>query len=99
MRKKVGSIWVMVGLAWCVRPMDALKTAAGGTNGTNGFTDVTHFLDTLATYVIYLALPLGVLSLIAAGGMLISGNQDGTTWLARTAIGVGIVLLSKGIMQ
>jgi hypothetical protein len=31
--------------------------------------------------------------------MLIAGNPDGTTWLARTAVGVGIVLLAKGIMS
>jgi hypothetical protein len=79
-------------------PMAALKTAAGGTSGTNGFADVSKFLDNLATYVIYLAIPAGALGLIAAGGMLITGNPDGTTWLARTAVGVGIVLLAKGIM-
>jgi hypothetical protein len=85
---------VMIG----VMQMSALKTAAGGTSGTNGFADVTKFLDTLATYVIYLAIPAGALGIIAAGGMLISGNPDGTSWLARTAVGVGIVLLAKGIM-
>ncbi len=66
--------------------------------GQNGFADVSRFLDNLATYVIYLAIPAGVLAIIAAGGMLITGNPDGTTWLARTAVGVGIVLLAKGIM-
>jgi hypothetical protein len=84
--------------AACTAPMAALRTAAGGTSGTNGFADVSRFLDNLATYVIYLAIPAGALALIAAGGMLIAGNPDGTTWLARTAIGVGIVLLAKGIM-
>jgi hypothetical protein len=85
-------------LAACAAPMAALRTAAGGTSGTNGFADVSKFLDNLATYVTYLAIPLGVLALIAAGGMLISGNPEGTSWLAKTAIGVGIVLLAKGIM-
>ena len=79
-------------------PMAALRTAAGGTSGQNGFAEVSKFLDNLATYVIYLAIPAGALGLIAAGGMLIAGNPDGTTWLARTALGVGIVLLAKGIM-
>ena len=83
----------------CSAPLGALRTAAGGTSGTNGFADVSEFLDNLATYVIYLAIPAGALGLIAAGGMLIAGNPDGTTWLARTAIGVGIVLLAKGIMS
>src|SRR5919112_1782417 len=76
----------------------ALRTAAGGTSGTNGFADVSRFLDNLATYIIYLAIPAGALGLIAAGGMMIAGNPAGTTWLARTAVGVGIVLLAKGIM-
>lgn len=79
-------------------PISALRTAAGGTSGTNGFADVSRFLDNLATYVIYLAIPAGALALIAAGGMLIGGNPSGTTWLARAAVGVGIVLLAKGIM-
>jgi TrbC/VIRB2 pilin len=83
----------------CTVPMAALRTAAGGTSGTNGFADVSRFLDNLATYVIYLAIPAGALGLIAAGGMLIAGNPAGTTWLARTALGVGIVLLAKGIMS
>jgi hypothetical protein len=86
-------------VAACTVPMAALRTAAGGTSGTNGFQDVSRFLDNLATYVIYLAIPAGALGLIAAGGMLIAGNPAGTTWLARTAVGVGIVLLAKGIMS
>ena len=85
-------------VAAATTPMAALRTAAGGTSGQNGFVEVSKFLDNLATYVIYLAIPAGALALIAAGGMLIAGNPDGTTWLARTAIGVGIVLLAKGIM-
>jgi hypothetical protein len=85
-------------MAATTAPMAALRTAAGGTSGSNGFADVSRFLDNLATYVIYLAIPAGALGLIAAGGMLIAGNPDGTTWLARTAVGVGIVLLAKGIM-
>jgi TrbC/VIRB2 pilin len=85
-------------VAACSTPMAALKTAAGGTSGRNGFAEVSEFLDNLATYLIWLAIPLGALGLIAAGGMLIAGNPDGTTWLARTAVGVGIVLLAKGIM-
>jgi len=36
--------------------------------------------------------------LIAAACILIAGDSDGTTWLERTAVGVGIVLLAKGIM-
>lgn len=92
-----GATFVAMAAA-CTAPMAALRTAAGGTSGQNGFADVSRFLDNLATYVIYLAIPAGVLAVIAAGGMLIAGNPSGTTWLARTAVGVGIVLLAKGIM-
>jgi hypothetical protein len=80
-------------------PLSALKTAAGGTTGTNGLHDVANFLDNLATYLIYLAIPGGALGLIASGGMLIAGNPDAPKWLARSAIGVGVVLLAKGIMS
>jgi hypothetical protein len=97
-RRLANALMLAAMVAACTAPMAALRTAAGGTSGTNGFADVSKFLDNLATYVIYLAIPAGALGLIAAGGMLIAGNPDGTTWLARTAVGVGIVLLAKGIM-
>jgi hypothetical protein len=78
----------------------ALQTAAdGGASGTNGFHDVTRYLDVLITYVIYLAIPLGALGFIAAGAQLISGNPDGSTTMVRTVAGVGVVLLAKGIMS
>lgn len=98
-KRGIKEMVVGVMLLGALSPMAALRTAAGGTNGTNGFADVSKFLDNLATYVIYLAIPAGALGLIAAGGMLIAGNPDGTSWLARTAVGVGIVLLAKGIMS
>jgi hypothetical protein len=79
--------------------LSALRTAAGGTSGQNGFADVARFLDNLATYLIYLAIPGGALGLIAGGGMLIAGNPDAPKWLSRSAIGVGVVLLAKGIMS
>lgn len=78
----------------------ALRTAAGGgPSGRNGFAEMAEFLNNLATYMMYLAIPLGALGLIAAGGMLISGNPSGSSMLAKTALGVGIVLLAKGIMS
>src|SRR5919107_5135261 len=85
-------------VAAAATPMAALRTAAGGTSGQNGFADVSKFLDNLATYVIYLAIPAGALGLIAAGGMLIAGNPAGTAWLSPPAPGGGILLLAKGIM-
>jgi TrbC/VIRB2 pilin len=93
---KAGTLTLMLGASSA--SLSALRTAAGGTSGSNGFADVAKFLDNIATYLIYLAIPGGALGLIAAGGMLISGSPDGPKWLARTGIGVGIVLLAKGIM-
>jgi len=78
--------------------LSALRTAAGGTSGTSGLHDVANFLDNLATYLIYLAIPGGALGLIASGGMLIAGNPEAPKWLTRSAVGVGVVLLAKGIM-
>ena len=78
----------------------ALKTAAGPGNapsGTNGFDDAVKFLDNIATYLIYIAIPGGALGLIAGGGMLMAGSPEGPKWITRTVIGVGVVLLSKGL--
>lgn len=58
-----------------------------------------EYLDNLITYVTYLAIPLGALGLIAAGGMLISGNPSGSSMLAKTALGVGVILLARGVMS
>lgn len=97
--KKAAAIAVALLLATVAAPqMAALKTAAGGPTGTNGFVDVSTFLDHLATYLIWLAIPAASLGIIAGGGMMIAGNSDGPTWIARSAIGFGIVLLAKGIM-
>ena len=77
----------------------ALETAAGGSGkGTGGFTGFVTFLDNVATYLVYVGAAAGVLGLIASGGMLIAGSPEGGKWLTRTVIGVGIVLLAKGIM-
>jgi TrbC/VIRB2 pilin len=77
----------------------ALETAAGGGgNGSGGFSGFVSFLDNVATYLVYVGAAAGVLGLIAAGGMLIAGSPEGGKWLTRTVIGVGIVLLAKGIM-
>lgn len=76
----------------------ALKTAAGGTSGTNGFHEVSAFLDHLAGYLMYLAIPAGALGIIAAGGALMVGNPQGASWLAKVAVGVGVVLCARGIL-
>ena len=79
---------------------DALNSAAGGgRSGRSGFARVAEYLDNLIGYIMWLAIPLGALGLIAAGGMLIAGNPQGQSMLAKTAVGVGIVLLARGIMS
>ena len=76
----------------------ALKTAATDPTGTSGFAGAVAFLNNLSTYLIYLAVPAGVIGGIVGGMMMIGGSPEGPKWLARTFIGVGVVLLSKGIM-
>lgn len=76
----------------------ALKTAAGGTSGSNGFHDVTEFLDKLAGYLMWIAIPAGALGIIAGGAQLIAGSQDGASTIAKCALGVGLILLSRGIL-
>jgi hypothetical protein len=98
-KKRIGRASVLAVMAtvggW---QLAALKTAAGGTSGSNGFANVSAFLDHLATMLIFLAIPAGVLGLIAAGGMMIAGNPDGQTWLVRTIFGVALIFLAKGVM-
>jgi hypothetical protein len=85
-------------LAFSNLTLGALATAAGRPTGTSGFANVATFLNNVATYLIYLAVPAGVIGGIVGGIMLIAGSPDGPKWLARTGIGVGVVLLSKGLM-
>lgn len=97
--RKVAEVAAGLAAVACVGQLAALKAAAGGgPGGHNGFHDVSSYLDNLIGYVMWLAIPAGALGLIAAGGMLMAGNPDGSSWLAKTAVGVGIVLLARGIM-
>jgi hypothetical protein len=76
----------------------ALEAAAGGgPSGQNGFAQFTAFLNNLGTYMIWVGAAGGVLGVIASGGMLIAGHREGSTWLVRTVIGIGVILLAKGI--
>ncbi len=78
--------------------LGALSTAAGPPGGTNGFAGVVTFGNNIATYLIYLAIPAGTIGFIVGGLMLAGGSADGPKWLTRTGIGVGLILLSKGVM-
>jgi type IV secretory pathway VirB2 component (pilin) len=75
----------------------ALKNAAGGGSGGGGFADLTRYLDRLATYLIPVGGAFAVLGLIAGGFMFMGGNPGAQRVLGYVALGVVIVLASKGL--
>ncbi len=79
-------------------PTDAaLKNAAGGGNGGGGFAALTRYLDRLASYLIPVGGAGAVLGLIAGGFMFMGGNPAAQRVLGYVAVGVVIVLASKGL--
>jgi type IV secretory pathway VirB2 component (pilin) len=75
----------------------ALRNAAGGGGGGGGFGALTRYLDRLASYLIPVGGAGAVLGLIAGGFMFIGGNPGAQRVLGYVAIGVVIVLASKGL--
>jgi hypothetical protein len=75
----------------------ALKNAAGGGGGGGGFATLTRYLDRLATYLIPVGGAGAVLGLIAGGFMFMAGNPGAQKVLGYVAVGVVIVLASKGL--
>ncbi len=75
----------------------ALRNAAGGTGGGGGFATLTRYLDRLATYLIPVGGAGAVLGLIAGGFMFMAGNPGAQRVLGYVAVGVVIVLASKGL--
>ncbi len=75
----------------------ALKSAAGGDGGGGGFARLTRYLDRLATYLIPVGGAGAVLGLIAGGFMFMAGNPAAQKVLGYVAVGVVIVLASKGL--
>ena len=76
----------------------ALKSAAGGgPSGSNGFAQFASFLNTLGTDLIYVGVAGGVIGLVASGGMLMTGSPQATGLLGKVVIGIGVVLMAKGI--
>lgn len=76
----------------------ALRTAAGGNpSGRDGFNKFTDFLDTLGSYLMWVGAPVCVIGIIVGGVMLAIGDEDGTKWWARAAIGLAGVLCAKAI--
>ena len=75
----------------------ALKGAAGGGKGGGGFSSLTRYLDKVATFLIPVAGALSVLGLIYGGAMFMSGNPQAGRILGYVALGLVIVLSSKGL--
>jgi len=75
----------------------ALKNAAGGSSGEGGFATLTRYLDRLASYLIPVGGAGAVLGLIAGGFMFMAGNPGAQRVLGYVAVGVVIVLASKGL--
>jgi type IV secretory pathway VirB2 component (pilin) len=76
----------------------ALRNAAGGgSGGGGGFATLTRYLDLLASYLIPVGGAGAVLGLIAGGFMFMAGNPGAQRVLGYVAVGVVIVLASKGL--
>lgn len=88
---------LVAGLAWPEFADAALKNAAGGGRGGGGFAALTRYLDRLATYLIPVGGAGAVLGLIAGGFMFMAGNPGAQRVLGYVAIGLVIVLASKGL--
>jgi hypothetical protein len=87
-----------VGSLACPELADAaLKNAAGARDGGGGFGALTRYLDRLASYLIPVGGAGAVLGLIAGGFMFIGGNPAAQRVLGYVAVGVVIVLASKGL--
>jgi hypothetical protein len=75
----------------------ALKNAAGGGRGGGGFAALSRYLDRLANFLIPVGGAGAVLGLIAGGFMFMAGNPAAQRVLGYVALGVVIVLASKGL--
>jgi type IV secretory pathway VirB2 component (pilin) len=75
----------------------ALRNAAGGSDGGGGFAALTRYLDRLATFLIPVGGAAAVLGVILGGVQFIAGNPAAAKTLGYVAVGVVIVLASKGL--
>ena len=88
---------VLLSLALPEAAEAALKNAAGGGDGAGGFARLTRYLDRVASYLIPVGGAGAVLGLICGGFMLMGGNPGAQKVLGYVALGVVIVLASKGL--
>ena len=75
----------------------ALRSAAGGSKGAGGFAQLTRYLDKLSSYLIPVGASVAVIGLIGGGVMFMFGNPQATRTLGYVALGLVIVLASKGL--
>jgi hypothetical protein len=76
----------------------ALRSAAGGSGGGGGgFGRFVQFINRLADYMIPIGGAFSVLGLIWGGMLFQAGDARAGRVLGMTALGVGVVLLSKPI--
>jgi type IV secretory pathway VirB2 component (pilin) len=75
----------------------ALRNAAGGGDGAGGFATLTRYLDRLASFLIPVGGAAAVIGVIVGGCQFIAGSPAATKTLAYVAVGVVIVLGSKGL--
>lgn len=88
---------VLVSLAVPEAAEAALRNAAGGSNGGGGFAALTRYLDRLATFLIPVGGAAAALGVILGGCQFIAGNPAAAKTLGYVAVGVVIVLASKGL--
>jgi hypothetical protein len=75
----------------------ALRNAAGGGDGAGGFATLTRYLDRLASFLIPVGGAAAVIGVIVGGCQFIAGSPAATKTLGYVAVGVVIVLGSKGL--
>jgi type IV secretory pathway VirB2 component (pilin) len=88
---------VLAAVAWPELAQAALRNAAGGGRGGGGFAALTRYLDRVASYLIPVGSAAAVLGLIIGGLMFMGGNPAAQKTLGYVALGVVIVLASKGL--
>jgi hypothetical protein len=74
-----------------------LRNAAGGTGGGGGFATLTRYLDRLATFLIPVGGAAAAIGVIIGGVQFIAGNPAAMKTLGYVAVGVVVVLGSKGL--
>jgi type IV secretory pathway VirB2 component (pilin) len=84
-------------LVWPELADAALRSAAGGERGGGGFGALVRYLDRLASYLIPVGGALAVLGLIYGGAQFMMGSPQAGRTLGCVALGVVIVLGSKGL--